>query len=211
MRFDPASLRLAAATADAQDAAVAAVTTLPEAEATDAPLRGPLALRFAESVNLRELAAGKAVKLLGPNGIVDTKVVGAERGRLAFVQLPDDLYPGARYTLFVQGLHTASGQAVLYTAVGFTTTMLRASGVSVAGQGSRPISPGVADTPDVVDAPATVLTTGAGVVVSSLSKLRSLQRKEVTKKKAPCGAPSAACAAPGAWRAGRAFRQGILP
>ena len=179
MRFDPASLRLATATADAQDAAVAVVTTLPGAEATDAPLRGPLALRFAEPVNLRELAAGKAVKLLGPNGIVDTKVVGAERGRLAFVQLPDDLYPGARYTLFVQGLHTASGQAVPYTAVGFTTTMLRASGVSVAGQGSRPIAPDIADMPGVAGAPAMVLTAGAEAGVSScaVKDLRTLCRE----------------------------------
>lgn len=162
MRFDPASQRLVAATDAPRDRTVAAVTTLPGAEAADTPLRGPLSLRFAEPVNLRELAAGKAVKLLGPNGIVDTKIVGAEHGRLAFVQLPDDLYPGARYTLFVQGLHTASGRAVPYTAVGFTTTTLHSSGVSVAGQGGRPVAPNSADSSAISNEPALVLTAGAG-------------------------------------------------
>jgi len=162
MRFDPASQRLVAATDAPRDRTVAAVTTLPGAEAADTPLRGPLSLRFAEPVNLRELAAGKAVKLLGPNGIVDTKIVGAEHGRLAFVQLPDDLYPGARYTLFVQGLHTASGRAVPYTAVGFTTTTLHSSGVSVAGQGGRPVAPNAADSSAISNEPALVLTAGAG-------------------------------------------------
>lgn len=137
VRYMPAAQQLVSAETTPDRGSAAAVTTLPGAEATDTPLRGPLSLRFSQPVNLRELAAGKAVKLLGPNGMIDTKIVGVEGGRLAFVQLPDDLYPGARYTLFIQGLHMASGQAVPYTAVGFTTTTVRLEGVSIAGQGNR--------------------------------------------------------------------------
>ncbi|NID16754.1 DUF6531 domain-containing protein [Luteibacter yeojuensis] len=69
-----------------------------------------------------------------------TRVVGAENGRLAFVQLPDELYPSARYTIFVQGLHTAKGQSVPYDAIGFTTKAAR-NGVVLAGEGNRPGTP----------------------------------------------------------------------
>lgn len=96
---------------------------------------GPLALRFADPVDVNQLNG--TVSLLGPNGVVKTHVVGAEGGRLAFVQLPDELYPAARYTIFVQGLHTAAGDAVPYEAIGFTTRAAR-SGVVVAGEGKRP-------------------------------------------------------------------------
>ncbi|MDQ7997130.1 MAG: RHS repeat-associated core domain-containing protein [Luteibacter sp.] len=96
---------------------------------------GPLALRFSEPVDVAQL--GGTVSLLGPNGVVKTRVVGAEDGRLAFVQLPDELYPAARYTIFVQGLRTAKGDAVPYEAIGFTTKAAR-SGVVLAGEGQRP-------------------------------------------------------------------------
>lgn len=96
---------------------------------------GPLALRFSEPVDVAQLDG--TVSLLGPNGVVKTRVVGAEDGRLAFVQLPDELYPAARYTIFVQGLRTAKGDAVPYEAIGFTTKAAR-SGVVLAGEGQRP-------------------------------------------------------------------------
>ena len=178
VRYEPSGQRLVGDKDASPSTAVAAVTTLPGAEATDTPLRGPLALRFAEPINLRELAAGKAVKLLGPNGIVDTKVIGVEHGRLAFVQLPDDLYPGARYTLFVQGLHTASGQAVPYTAVGFTTITFQSSGVSIAGRGGHPTAPGATEAPPSATEPPLVLTAGAeaGATPCAAKDVQSLCR-----------------------------------
>lgn len=111
--------------------------TLPGKDNTAASIHGPLVVRFAAPVDLRQLK-DHAVTLLGPEGAVLVDVVGTEGGRLAFVQLPDDLYPGSRYTLFVKGLHTAAGEAVPYTAVGFTTASRDATGVVVAGQGARP-------------------------------------------------------------------------
>lgn len=177
MRYAPATQTLAKVEHDihANNAAIAAVTTLPQADAADTPLRGPLALLFAEPINLRELAAGKAVKLLGPNGVVSTQVVGVEGGRLAFVQLPDDLYPGSRYTLFVQGLHTAKGSEVPYTAVGFTTTTFQTGGVSIAGQSGRQTSL-TAEASGSVEPPL-VLTTGSGKTACAAKDIRSLCRE----------------------------------
>lgn len=138
-RFDPVTGALGKAApllspaADTNEVAA----TLPTAEATTAPIQGPLTVRFSTPVDVRQLT-DKTVTLLGPEGTVPVHVVGAEGGRLAFVQLPNDLYPGSRYTLFLQGLHTAGGANVPYTAVGFTTGRVMATGVVLAGPGSRP-------------------------------------------------------------------------
>jgi RHS repeat-associated protein len=111
--------------------------TRPVSDTHEASIHGPLVLRFAAPVDLKQLNT-RSVTLLGPEGTVPVHVVGAEGGRLAFVQLPDDLYPGSRYTLFVKGLQTATGTPVPYTAVGFTTASTDATGVVVAGHGARP-------------------------------------------------------------------------
>ena len=109
----------------------------PSNNTADAPIRGPLVLHFTAPVDLHQLSA-QTVTLLGPEGAVSVHVVGAEGGRLAFVQLPDDLYPGSRYTLFVKGLHLADGAAVPYTTIAFTTASTDATGVVIAGSGHRP-------------------------------------------------------------------------
>ncbi|CAJ5349813.1 RHS repeat-associated core domain protein [Burkholderia pseudomallei] len=114
---------------------IAAAT--PAKDSASASIHGPLVMRFTAPVDLHQLN-NKTVTLLGPEGIVNVTVVGTEGGRLAFVQLPDDLYPGSRYTLFVKGLHTANGTEVPYTTLAFTTARTDASGVVVAGRGSRP-------------------------------------------------------------------------
>ena len=176
--YDPQAQALLSVGHDSRagDSVVAGVTTFPGADAADTPLRGPLALRFTEPVNLRELAGGKGVRLLGPNGIVDIRVIGAEGGRLAFVQLPDDLYPGARYTLFVQGLHTATGKELPYTASGFTTATFGAIGVSLAGQGSRPAAP-VTEIPATSAAPPLMLTAGPEKSACAAKDIQSLCRE----------------------------------
>jgi RHS repeat-associated protein len=118
---------------------------------------GPLALRFADPIDVRQLNG--TVSLLGPNGVVKTRVVAAEGGRLAFVQLPDELYPAARYTIFVQGLHTASGDTVPYEAIGFTTKAAR-TGVVLAGEGKRPGVPAAEESGE----PPVYVMAGAGKV-----------------------------------------------
>ena len=111
--------------------------TLPGKDTSTASIHGPLVVRFTTPIDLHQLN-DHAVTLLGPEGDVPIKVVGAGGGRLAFVQLSDDLYPGSRYTLFVKGLHTATGEVVPYSAVGFTTVSHDSTGVVLAGQGTRP-------------------------------------------------------------------------
>ncbi|WP_244361672.1 RHS repeat-associated core domain-containing protein [Burkholderia pseudomallei] len=136
-QYDPAASRLSAVTASSSHPASLIAETLPGKDNAAASIHGPLVVRFAAPMDLHQLD-DHAVTLLGPEGAVPVKVVGVEGGRLAFVQLPDDLYPGSRYTLFVKGLHTAAGDAVPYTAVGFTTVSHDAAGIVLAGQGARP-------------------------------------------------------------------------
>lgn len=138
LQFQPTTqqLSLVAAQVSVPDNQATVAATLPSHDSTAAPIQGPLAVRFATPVDVRQLNT-TTVTLLGPEGTVPVHVIGAEGGRLAFVQLPDDLYPGSRYTLFMQGLHTAAGAAVPYTAVGFTTAQVTTEGVVMAGQGSR--------------------------------------------------------------------------
>ncbi len=145
-QFQPTSLRMREVATTAASVTTAIAETVPTKDSAAASIHGPLVLRFSSPIDLRQLN-NHTVTLLGPEGTVAVHVFGAEGGRLAFVQLPDDLYPGSRYTLFVKGLHTANGTAVPYSTVGFTTASTDATGVVVAGQGGRP-------TPNVPEAEA---------------------------------------------------------
>ena len=113
------------------------VAALPDVDKQSTPGQGPLTLRFDTAMDVRALNP-KTVTLLGPEGAVPIRVVGTNEGHQAFVQLPDDLYPGSRYTLFLKGLYTAQGAALPYTAVSFTTTQTPTTGVVMAGQGALP-------------------------------------------------------------------------
>ena len=164
LRFDPHAQTLSTISPLASTAAVASVaptiTVLPGIDTTAAPLQGPLTLRFNTAMDVRALTT-KTVTLLGPEGAVPIHVVGTNDGRQAFVQLPDDLYPGSRYTLFVKGLHTAQGTDVPYTVVGFTTAHTVATSVVMAGQGALP-SPNIASTEPVSNEPPLYLMAGDG-------------------------------------------------
>lgn len=145
MRFDPSrqTLRDVAAThAVATTAIPPKVAVLPGIDTTAAPLQGPLTLRFNTAMDVRALNT-RTVTLLGPEGAVPIRVVGTNDGHQAFVQLPDDLYPGSRYTVFLKGLHSAQGVALPYTAVGFTTAQTVSTSVVMAGQGALPAPHGV--------------------------------------------------------------------
>ncbi len=164
LRFDPHAQTLSTISPLASTAAVASVaptiTVLPGIDTTAAPLQGPLTLRFNTAMDVRALTT-KTVTLLGPEGAVPIHVVGTNDGRQAFVQLPDDLYPGSRYTLFVKGLHTTQGTDVPYTVVGFTTAHTVATSVVMAGQGALP-SPNIASTEPVSNEPPLYLIAGDG-------------------------------------------------
>lgn len=136
---------------------IAAVS--PVKDSTNASIHGPVVLRFDQPVDVRQLNR-RTVTLLGPEGVVNADVIGAEGGRLAFMQLPDDLYPGSRYTLFIKGLHTAAGAPVPYTTLGFTTARTDATDVVVVGQGHRP----VASAPETAQPPLYVMAGGGKAV-----------------------------------------------
>jgi RHS repeat-associated protein len=158
-QYDPATSRLSAAAKLTSKPASLVAETSPGKDNVSASIHGPLTVRFAVPVNMRELNA-RALTLLGPEGSVPVHVVGAEGGRLAFVQLPDDLYPGSRYTLFVKGLHTTTGAAVPYTAVGFTTVSRDETGVVLAGQGGRPAPTTTSTSSDPSQPPLYVMAGG---------------------------------------------------
>lgn len=136
VRFEPAKQAVVPTQRESLNTAnTPAIASTPTDEATSAPIHGPLALRFNEAVNVRDLTA-QTVTLLGPEGTVPVRMVGTDEGRLAFLQLPGDLYPGAHYTLFVKGLHTAQGRPLPYKAIGFTTAPVTPANVMMAGQGA---------------------------------------------------------------------------
>lgn len=113
------------------------VITSPATSAKDVPVTGPLAMRFNMPIKAADFV-GHGVTLLGPEGEVPIKVVATNDATQAFVQLPDDLYPGSRYTLFLKGLHDKDGAELPYTAIGFNTAQVVSSSVVMAGQGARP-------------------------------------------------------------------------
>ncbi|MBE1161502.1 RHS repeat-associated core domain-containing protein [Dyella acidiphila] len=138
MRFDPAQARFSVLSQNAVVAAAEpALLALPGVDTHAAPIQGPLTLRFTTPMDMRTLST-QTVTLLGPEGALPIHVVGTNEGRQAFVQLPDDLYPGSRYTLFLKGLHAADGTVLPYAAVGFDTAHTAATGVVMAGQGALP-------------------------------------------------------------------------
>ncbi|WP_217333072.1 RHS repeat-associated core domain-containing protein [Rhodanobacter sp. C05] len=175
LRFDPTAKVWSTTPSQAITNTAAMVTTFPEANTSAAPIEGPLVIRFATDVNVRQLNA-RTVTLLGPEGTVPVRVVGIEGGRLAFVQLPDDLYPGSRYTLFLQGLHTASGAAVPYTAVGFTTARIASTGVAIAGHGALPW-PSIGTVDNATMAPPMYLMAGGGEAICSSREADQLCRE----------------------------------
>ncbi|MET3653896.1 RHS repeat-associated core domain-containing protein [Dyella japonica] len=137
---------------------VGIAASFPAKNSTDASIHGPLSLRFTSPVDVKQLANG-TVTLLGPEGTVSARVVGTEGGRLAFVQLPDDLYPASQYTLFVKGLHTTDGIELPFEAIGFKTAKAGDASVVISGSGERP-APAMPQTD--AGLPAMQIMAGAG-------------------------------------------------
>ena len=68
-----------------------------------------------------ETITDQTVALSGPNGLVSTRVIAAEEGRLVFVWPAAPLAAGADYTLAVSGVVDEDGTAIVPLASTFTT------------------------------------------------------------------------------------------
>jgi RHS repeat-associated protein len=92
----------------------------PEDGAVDVPLTALLSMRFSRPVQMQSVNV-QTVVLSGPFGIVDARVVGAERGMLGFVTPNAPLLPGTTYTLRLSGVMDAANAGVAFTEFTFTT------------------------------------------------------------------------------------------
>ncbi len=117
--------------------------SLPAADSANIAVDARIALRFSKPL-LPETLTAEAVTLIGPAGKIDINVIAAERGTLAFVTPKQQLLPGSRYTLFVQGAKDEEGRALPLTAVSFNTAVLgqtQAGNASPAGNSAGIVVP----------------------------------------------------------------------
>lgn len=82
-----------------------------------------IALRFTRPVRGADVKDA-TVSLMGPGGLVDTRVSTAEGGRLVFIQPKTTLFPDTSYTVLAQGLHGLDGKGVPLSVVEFKTRTL---------------------------------------------------------------------------------------
>jgi RHS repeat-associated protein len=102
------------------DAAPFLAASLPADGASDVPVDSRIALRFSKLLRV-ETVNTETITLTGPRGIVATKIVPAENGRLAFVSPKENLLTDATYTLSVGGSLDGSDHQLPATVVTFTT------------------------------------------------------------------------------------------
>lgn len=184
--FDPTPERFSAV--DASQASVLAQPltgsiapaihhSLPAPDAKDVALDQRLVVGFTKRMAMATLNA-KTVTLLGPNGVTDIKPVPVEDGVLLFVTPKQELLPGSRYTLFINGATDTQGQLLPFTAIGFNTASI--------GSGSRSASAATASPSVQVITPAfsndkasTVSSTnGATTNSSAATPLQALDESE---------------------------------
>jgi RHS repeat-associated protein len=163
-RFNPISMQQAdalAAQRAVQTPALAA--SLPEQEAANFPPDGLIALRFSRPIDVAS-ASDASITLIGPGGMVPVRVVPSQDGMLAFLTPVQMLFPGTRYTVFVESVSMASGEQLPFHAFGFDTARLGASASSDSAhearergeRGRKPAAdpaapPPTADAPEVDD------------------------------------------------------------
>lgn len=99
--------------------------SLPEDGSTNVPPDALIALRFSKSLRV-ETVNTESVTLNGPYGRVETKVVPAEGGMLAFVTPKSSLFPGAAYTVSVSGPTDTANVSLADSAISFSTAPARA-------------------------------------------------------------------------------------
>jgi RHS repeat-associated protein len=132
----------------------AVIDSSPRADARDVVLNQPLLVRLSKRMDVATLNDA-TVTLLGPNGTASIRPVAVEGGLLLFATPTQELLPSSRYTLFIQGGADGLGQALPFTAIGFTTQALGAPATSTAAQPS--VAPASSATANA-SAPNTSLT-----------------------------------------------------
>jgi RHS repeat-associated protein len=115
-----------------REAPPAMEASIPQANATDAPVDGRVAVRFSNYLQVRSVS-GQSVTLVGPAGAVEGKVVAAGDGLLLFFTPRADLLPNATYTVFLRGLLDEHDRALPWSAFKFTTRSLHAQSSSSGG------------------------------------------------------------------------------
>ncbi len=95
--------------------------SLPEDGAPNAPLDSRIAFRFSKPLRV-DTANAQTVTLTGPYGRVETRVVPAEGGMLAFITPKSPLFPATSYTASISGSTDKENLLVVSTSITFTTT-----------------------------------------------------------------------------------------
>ena len=161
----------------------------PTASATDFPADGILSLRFSEPMNPSTINA-QTITLLGPGGKTPVKVVGVDNGRLAFITPVRDLFPGAQYTLFVQGVTSQIHTELPFTAIDFTVAAESAAGASGSSTAAGNTNAGEAKNPT-----GGTVTAGSTTASSALQPLRvmtgSASATQAGAQTGPCVATAA--------------------
>ena len=88
--------------------------------ATDVPVDARITLRLSHAARI-ETITDQTVALSGPYGLVTTRVIAAEGGRLVFVWPAAPLAAGADFTLTVSGVADEYGAAIVPLASRFAT------------------------------------------------------------------------------------------
>jgi RHS repeat-associated protein len=140
--------------------------SVPQDNAVDVAVDSSVAVRFNTPANVTQVNSS-TFTLIGPNGAVAGRVVGAEGGMLAFFTPSIPLLPGSTYTLFIRGVTDASGMAVALSSIRFTTHRFIESTNQTA---SVPLTTGavpaiVTQAPSKVSAPAVQKSAQAGNAV----------------------------------------------
>lgn len=131
----PGDVAVLKADAEAKDPAMSG--SIPVPDAIDFPIDGVLSVRFSKRLQMASLNAD-SVMLIGPLGVVKTKVVPTEEGMLVFITPEADLQPGAHYTLFLRGPIDREGAGLPFSAVSFRTAVIAIASPSAPGPGRLP-------------------------------------------------------------------------
>ena len=130
-RFDPATARFAASekpTDDPQGNPVLAAS-LPKKNAVDVSIDTQIALRFTRPLDVSTVSAA-TLSLTGPGGVIGTKVVPAEGGRLAFLKPQNPLIAGTEYVVLLNAPMALNGRHLTGDPIRFKTAPGRAGAVT---------------------------------------------------------------------------------